>query len=336
MALRGLLLNTSIFFCSFFLIAACKDNHCIDAPDVSGVELTFNVERIDKKLNKISKEDLESLISENPGFAQEFLKLYQYPMPEILIDRYYNLLNSSDIDSLFLEVEHAVGDMKDVEQQFQDAFRYLKYYYPELQPPKIQTAVTGIATDMYMSDSLIIVGLDYYLGPGAKYVPDNIPAYILKRYQKEYLVPQIILMYSNYFNKTNYEDKTALADMIYYGKAYYMAKNLMPCMPDSLLTGYTSFETQDIAEHEQVIWAGILENKLLYETNSFLKDKFLSERPKTYEIGENCPGRIGRWVGWQIVKKFAEKNPDLSVRDIMEIDDAQRIFSESGYKPIPY
>jgi hypothetical protein len=143
-------------------------------------------------------------------------------------------------------------------------------------------------------------------------------------------------MYSSSFNKTDFEDQTALADMIYYGKAYQMTKQLLPCTPDSILTGYTAFETNDIDEHEPVIWASILENKVLYEKNPFIKDKFLSERPKTLEIGENCPGRIGRWIGWRIIQKYVEENPDIALRELMLQNDAQKIFSESKYKPIPY
>jgi gliding motility-associated lipoprotein GldB len=327
----------SVILLSSQVFISCKDDKCIQAPDVSHIEVSVNIERLDKKLHKIpTKNELEKILIKNPVFAEEFLMLSQYPMPGVLVDRYYSLLNAEDIDSLFIEVDNAFGDLEDITLQFEEAFRYLKYYYPDFKEPKIQTVVTGIANDLYISDSLIIIGLDFYLGPEGKYQPKEIPAYLLTRYQKEYLVPQIMLMYSNYFNSTNYEDKTALADMIYYGKAYYMAKNLMPCTPDSLLTGYTAFETEDIDEHEAVIWAGLLENELLFETNNFLKDKVLSERPKTHEIGENCPGRIGRWVGWRIIQKFAEQYPEMTLPEIMELDDAQAIFNESKYKPIKY
>lgn len=316
---------------------ACKEDKCIDAPDVSHIEISVNIERLDKKLYKIpTKNDLDILLSQNGVFANSFLNLSQSPMPNMVIDRYYNLLNAGDIDSLFIEVDNTFGDLEDIRLQFEDAFRYLKYYFPEAKVPKIQTVVTGIANDIFMSDSLIIIGLDYYLGPNGKYRPMNVPGYLLKRYQKEYLVPQIMLMYSNYFNKTDYEDQTALADMVYYGKAYHMAKNLMPCAPDSILTGYTAFETNDIDEHEPVIWASFLENEVLYERNPFIKDKFLSERPQTLEVGSNCPGRIGRWIGWNIVRKYASEHENVSLPDLMQMDDAQKIFSESKYKPIPY
>ena len=326
---------TIILFSIAFI--ACKDDKCIKAPDVSSIEISVNIERLDKMLYKIpTKNDLSELLAQNTMFAEEFLDLSQYPKPKILIDRYFNLLNDPNIDSLFIEVESTFGDMEDIRLQFEEAFRYVKYYYPESKVPKIKTVVTGITNDLYLSDSLIIIGLDYYLGLGGKYLPLDVPNYILKRYQKEYMVPQIMLLYSNLYNKTNYKDKSTLADMVYYGKAFYMAKNLLPCAPDSLFTGYSAFETTDIEEHEPVIWASILENEVLFETSPYIKDKFLSERPKTHEVGENCPGRIGRWVGWRILQRYAGRHPEVSLPEIMKMDDAQKIFNESKYKPIPY
>lgn len=332
-----LIKNTLTIILFSFAFIACKEDKCIKAPDVSSIEISVNIERLDKKLNKIpTKNDLSELLAQNSMFAEEFLNLSQYPNPEVLLDQYYHLLNDKSIDSLFIEVENTFGDLKDVQLQFEEAFRYLKYYYPETKVPKIKTVVTGLLGDLYLSDSLIIIGLDYYLGLKGKYLPLDVPGYILNRYQKEYMVPQIMLMYSDFYNQTNFKDGSAVADMVYYGKAFYMVKNLMPCVPDSLLTGYSAFETMDIEEHEPVIWAGILENEVLYETNPFIKDKFLSERPKTLEIGENCPGRIGRWIGWRIVQKYAKEHPELNVADIMKFNDSQKIFIESKYKPIPY
>ena len=334
---KNLIHSIFIVILSAILFIACKDDNCIEAPDVSSIEISVNIERLDKKLYKIpTKNDLIELLKQNKMFAEAFLNLSQYPASHIIEDRLFNLLKSGDIDSLFIEVEKTFGDLEDIRLEFESAFRYLKYHYPDTKVPKIQTVVTGIANDLYISDSLIIIGLDYYLGPQGKYQPYDIPAYILKRYQKEYLVPQIMLMYSSYYNTTNYKDQTALADMIYYGKAYHLAKSLMPCTPDSIFTGYTTFETTDIKEHEPVIWASILENEVLYEKVPFIKDKFLSERPKTLEVGENCPGRIGRWVGWQMIKKYVEENPEVTLPELMKMDNAQQIFSESKYKPIKY
>lgn len=337
MQLEKMIKNIVPFIILSFVLIACKKPRCIEAPDVSSIDLSVNIERLDKKLYKIpTKNELSEVLAQNSIFAEEFLDISQYPNPEMLVDRYYKLLNNNTFDSLFIEVENTFGDLEDIRIQFEEAFRYLKYYYPETKVPKIQTVITGLLGDLYLSDSLIIIGLDYYLGLKGKYLPMDVPGYILKRYQKEYMVPQIMLLYSDFYNKTNFKDKSALADMVYYGKAFYMAKNLMPCSPDSLFTGYTSFETEDIVKHEPVIWASLLENQILFETDPYIKDKFVSERPKTIEIGENCPGRIGRWVGWRIVQKYAKQNSELTLSELMETEDAQKIFLTSKYKPIPY
>ena len=62
------------------------------------------------------------------------------------------------------------------------------------------------------------------------------------------------------------------------------------------------------------------------------KKNIWSERPKTLEIGDKCPGRIGEWLGWEIVKKYAE-GQNVPLHTLMENPDAQRIFMQSKYKP---
>jgi hypothetical protein len=74
-------------------------------------------------------------------------------------------------------------------------------------------------------------------------------------------------------------------------------------------------------------------HELLFETDHVLKNKFLGERPNIFEIGDRCPGRVGRWVGWEIVKAYMEKNPELSLVDLMNDRNANKIFQASKYKP---
>ena len=33
----------------------------------------------------------------------------------------------------------------------------------------------------------------------------------------------------------------------------------------------------------------------------------MDERPKTLEIGDKCPGRIGEWLGWEIVNRYVDE-----------------------------
>ncbi|MCZ6692419.1 MAG: hypothetical protein O6939_00815, partial [Bacteroidetes bacterium] len=75
--------------------------------------------------------------------------------------------------------------------------------------------------------------------------------------------------------------------------------------------------------------------QLIFETNYYVKQKYLEERPNIPEIGPKCPGRVGTWVGWEIVKSYFRQNPEVGLEQLMANQDAQAIFSQSKYKPIP-
>ena len=39
------------------------------------------------------------------------------------------------------------------------------------------------------------------------------------------------------YNRANLEDKTMLAEMIDYGKTYYLVSELLPCVPENIIIG---------------------------------------------------------------------------------------------------
>ena len=121
--------------------------------------------------------------------------------------------------------------------------------------------------------------------------------------------------------------------MIDFGKAYYFTRQMVPCATDAQIVGYSPEVLQDVLENQETIWANFIQNELIYETNHQIKVKFIGERPKIPEIGSKCPGRIAAWLGYEIVKSYMDKNPEVSLTQLMSNADANRIFMQSGYKP---
>ncbi|UII28396.1 gliding motility lipoprotein GldB [Fulvivirga maritima] len=252
-----------------------------------------------------------------------------------MMDVLYRKFQNPHIDTLQQEINRVFGDLSTLKGELNSAFTNFKYYYPEAELPKVKFIATGLDNDMFISDSLIVVGLDYYLGDSAKYRPIGLYSYMLERYRPSYITPSIMLLYgiSSKYNKTNTSDKTMLADMIGYGKSFYFAKHMMPCTPDSLLIWYSGKEINGSRENEDIVWAHFLENKLLYETDHLVKKKYIEERPKTYEIGEEAPGRIGTWLGWQVVRQYMDRNDEVTLQELMQNTDSKKIFNDSHYKP---
>ena len=77
-----------------------------------------------------------------------------------------------------------------------------------------------------------------------------------------------------------------------------------------------------------------MENKLLFSTETNLNKRFLEEAPfsKFYMEQDNLsPGKIGVWLGWQIVQSYLKHN-DVSLEEFLKID-ATELFNQSKYKP---
>lgn len=312
-----------------------KEEGCVFIPETEST-LDLKLQPLQEKLvNVTSKDELIQLFTTHPTIRDEIFRRAEYPNDSVFLNEVYSRLTNPHLDTLLSEVNRVFGDLSSLEQEFEQAFSNLKYYYPDFTPPKIQTVISGLDTDMYVSDSLIVIGLDFYLGRGAKYRPKTYD-YLLRRYDSNDIVPSCLLIYgiSDRFNKTELTDKTVLADMIAYGKSFYFAKHMLPCVSDSVFIWYTPTEFNGSRQNEDLIWKRFVESQVLFSTNNKTKQDYLGDRPITIQVGEKCPGRIGQWVGWQIVKKYADSHPDISLPKLMETSNAQKIFKESTYKPI--
>ncbi|TRX58723.1 gliding motility lipoprotein GldB [Fulvivirga sp. M361] len=330
------ILAALIGFLSFWSCQTSDYNECVYQPDISGHEIQLEVEELHKKLlNVESKDELQTFLKTYPIISAVFLQSRNYPSEEVMVDELFKRFTNPQIAVLDGEIDRVFGDLSTLKSELNSAFSHLRYYYPDVPLPKVQTVATGLMNDLYVSDSLIIIGLDYYLGEGAKYRPINMFNYILRRYASEYIVPSIMLLYgiSPTFNVTDVSDNTILAEMVSYGKSFYFAKQMMPCTPDSIMIWYTGEEMAGVRENAAIIWTHFVENELLFETNHEVKRKYIEDRPKTYDIGDKAPGRIGTWLGWQIVQAYMKKQENISLPELMETKEPQAIFNASKYRP---
>jgi len=328
----------TVFFCVWACFSGCKkdrEQKCAFVPDTKNILLDLKIESLEDSLPSITtKTQLVDFLTHHPALRDHFFGRSRYPNDSIFINELFHRFTNLAMDTLLTEAHKVFGNGSGLNEQFRTAFANIKYYYPEFRPPKIQTIISGMETDLLVTDTLVVIGLDYFLGPGARYRP-NMYEYMLRRYDKDFIVPSVLLLYGidTRFNKTELTDKTVLADMIAYGKAYYFGKRMLPCVPDSVFIGFTTEEIKSARENEDLIYVRLIENEVMYSTSHQIKQRYLAERPKTLEIGEKCPGRIGQWIGWQIVEAYAKRNPEKKPPQIMGTSQATAIFKDSKYRP---
>ena len=317
------------------LLFSCQPNSCRPAPDVSDSKVDISFVRWDEALFEAqSTQDIENLLQQYPDFTQQYLHLADYPNDSALAAQYYQLISNPSIDTLYRQTQETFGNLSALREEFEEAFQLIKHYYPDFTAPTIYTTFTGLGTmgdDLLVSDRLIVISLDFFVGPEAGYRPQT-HDYILRRYRPPFIVPSCLLLLSNKYNVTDLGDQSLLAEMIYYGKSYYFVQQMMPCLPDSTLFGYTSTQATLVDENRKLIWSHFVDNELLFKQDQTTKTRYLGDRPSTVEINGKIPGQVGRWLGRQIVQAYATKT-DVPFPQLMQDARAQDIFRQAAYRP---
>ena len=127
--------------------------------------------------------------------------------------------------------------------------------------------------------------------------------------------------------------KPLVEQMIEKGKQWWMLDKFLPGEADSIKTGYTNQQLTWCRENEGLIWSYIIKNEDLYSITPATIQTYIGEAPFTQGFSQELsPGNIGQWIGWQIVKKYADNNPKLKPEEVMQ-STPKKILEEAKYKP---
>lgn len=306
--------------------------------------IQWDMQRLDRTLAEAkSAEAIDSLLLKHPEIGIGYFSCPPGKRPLLARDL-YQLYQNPSLKAFYKQSQDSAffgGDR--LEKELKSAFERIQKEFPGLKTPKIRTVFSGFggvggeftAQHLQVSDSLIVIGLDFFMGKKGLYLPPNVYDYQLRRLEPQALVGQVILQYSAFVNRQNEEDHTLLSDMIWYGKGFVFTKKILPELADSLLFGYTTQELAETNAFQKQVWEHFIDKKLLFNQEELTKNKYLGERPKTPEIGPACPGSIGRWLGWRIVDQYWKQNPKLTLTKLMTDPDYNQLFLKSGYRGEP-
>ncbi|MDR2409735.1 MAG: hypothetical protein LBE13_16715 [Bacteroidales bacterium] len=331
----GILIVNLIFF-------ACsrKKSHkfVVNQSEFNQIQKTVNIKikRYEQALNNIPKDSLQSgLIALQKDY---YFFVGNDPEDSANVEQIRSYLNDKVIKQLYQEVQKQYPDLSDMEKEFSASFSLLKYHFPQANIPQVYTAITGLYYEMpiMFNDSVLIIALDMYLGRNYKLYKQlgiSVPQYIIQRFAKEYILADCFKEISYQYIKYKDIQGTLLDEMILEGKRLLFTEAVLPHLADTVIYPYSSEKIQWAINNEANIWGYLIEKKYLYSKDNVIIRKFVRESPFTTAFGKQSPGKVGTWIGWQICKSWVEKNPDRPLTDLMNELDAQKILTESKYKP---
>lgn len=306
------------------LLISCLEEDGLEQ-EIAKIRLDLNIERFDREFAKATAADIPPLKSK-----------YPYLFPGQFSDSVWvSKLNDTIQQELLSEVDKTFGDFQTEEQELTSLFKHIKYYFPKYKVPKVITLISEVQYDnrVVLTDSLLLLGLDNYLG-GEHHFYRGISRYIAKGLDKRYLSSDLVSAFAKTINRYP-RNRTFLSRMVYYGKELYLKDKLIPTATDAQKINYTEGELLWANGNEEQMWRYFVENELLYSTDAELNRRFLDPAPFSkfqLELDNESPGRLGRYMGWQIVRAFMERHPEVTLTELLDIS-ADDLFKKSNYKP---
>jgi gliding motility-associated lipoprotein GldB len=309
--------------------------------DVSEVQVDLKVDRFEQDLFKdesdIDTNNIHELHELYGVFFEDFtesvISIGSVKNPSIHF-RLNAFKNDPYIKEVKAETDKLYQDFSKYEAQLVDAFKHYKHYFPKKKIPKIITYVSGFNYAITTDESYLGIGLDMFLGGSYEaYGQLGLPQYKTAFMSKQSLVPGAMLGWVSTEFEMEQKNADLLTEMIHQGKILYLLDALMPKSPGTTKISYTDKQLQWCDANEEQVWFYFIDNNLLYTKETTEIIKYMGEAPFIQGFPEGSPGRIGHWVGWQIVKAYMKKNPTVSIESLMNHQDAQQLLNESKYKP---
>ena len=305
------------------LVFSCGEDSKVKT-EIESIDLEVEIERFDQLFANATVDNLSSLKAAYPFMFSE-----KYP-DSIWVNRIQDTLQQQ----LSEAVSQTFSDDIALENDVTLLFKHLKHYFPEFRKPRVITTTSFVdyRNQIIVTDTIALVSLDTYLGKDHEFY-DGIQKYLKQNFTSNQIVVDLA---SKYAEKFTYKpsSKTLLDEMIYHGKLLYIKDLVIPFKTDAEKIGYSQDQLDWAEANESEIWRYLVERELLFSTDSELPARFINPAPFTkfyLELDAESPGKLGRYIGWQIVKAYMNTS-DYTLKQMLN-KNAEVIFNNSKFKP---
>jgi len=318
-------------FVSTFLFISCEDNP-LKQVDVSEEKIELNTLRLDRDVFNIEfskpAEERKRLQGKYGSFWCEYVEgiLQAGPCAD---DSTVTLLNMFVIDPYMKEAyegitsAHTDEKIAPVDTELEEAFKYYHHYFPDSLIPQVVYFHSGLNFGIYPTDSVLAIGLDFYLGPENELV-QSLPVEIFPLYGRENMKAQFMASdamkgWLLVHNQHHFRMNDLLNTICSYGKCYYLLDAMMPHTPDSIKMNWTALETEWAEKNEANTWKELAKQEVLFETKEFEIKKWIDDGPftNTGAIPQDSPPQLGIWMGLQIVRDYMKAHPETTLAQLM-------------------
>lgn len=227
------------------------------------------------------------------------------------------------------DTEKKFADMSVIEDSLNIAFNQLKEELPTLRIPSIYTQISALNQSIIVSDSIVGISLDKYLGEDYPLYARYYYPYQRHTMTPDRIIPDVLFYYlcSEYAGKQ--QNRSYAEWIVNVGKIQWIVYKILGFKNPGASMGYTREEVEWMENNESKVWYYLINNRFLQKRGTAEHDWMEGDFLKTY-FQTNVPAFMPMWMGTRLVGKFMKKNKHLSVFELLDTD-YKSIYETAGF-----
>ncbi len=239
----------------------------------------------------------------------------------------------STMQALLDDVHEEYADLDAEEEEISSVFRKIKKADPGFRIPFMYAQISGLNQSIVVGDSLLGISLDKYLGRDYPLYRKYYRDYQCRAMDRSCLVPDALFYYlSHEYPLPAGKAHTLLECISDYGKIHWVIARCRDIPPEQ----EAGFDEQSVSHYrgnEAGTWNWMREHGVTASTDLSTIKLFTEPRETVPYMGKDAPGRIGLWMGLQIIDHYMKSHPGVTIGELLHEKDYEKVLRESGYRP---
>jgi hypothetical protein len=308
----------------FIFIYGCKNDPL--KIDSSNVKVEIDYYNMDSIFIHAKGAELEKW---NQRFKSEINEAYEFelgmglrigvPEDSVILRNIDLFANDPGMQEFEKQIEKKFPNLMERHSKIVKGFKNLKYHLSEVQIPNaIVYANTCFQSSAFSTQKEIIVGLERYLGkdePLIQQLPrDVFFDWIKEGMEDKYLERDAVCSWIM-SNVVQMKEANLAENMVNWGKIIYFTEAAFPNEKEEIIIRYSTEDLKWAKENEFSLWDYLVKEKMLFRINETESINMLAPGPFTIGLPEKGPDRLGQYLGWQMVRRYMEKN-DITLKQL--------------------
>ena len=249
-------------------------------------------------------------------------------------DRLCKYYSDSSLVNLMLDVEEKYKNLTIYEDELTDAFKVLKKEIPSFVVPAVYSQISALNQSIVVSDSLLGISLDKYMGEDYPLYKKYYYNYQRKSMSPDRIIPDCISFYLSSLYPFAWEDghRTLFDVMMYKAKISWITERVMGVKKlGTSALGYTKEELQWCKDNKKSFISWLEKSGHMDSTDPMIIRAYILPMPNEV-LKETVPYMIGVWIGMQYVDAYMSEHPDVNFEQLLSFTDYKEILKDVTVK----